>query len=222
MATTQEETTKTRRKKPSAKADEATITSKTTHVITDVTKDDLTGIEAETIDVAAYAEMDAQAKAAYLRSLYDELLDKQARGITLGRQCVVLYHRLGVVLIAEKEKVEHGQWLDWLDDHAIHEKHAQRAMQIARHYKDENELRGCTLDDALKIIRKSSGKTQEPANKRRQIIKSLETMKDKVQKFTQDLGAMSSEREPLLRYIDGLENELRILRACCVGEALPQ
>jgi len=166
------------------------------------------------VDANAYSQMADAEKTALIKQLNSDITANEGEQYKLSKDVAVLYFRLGSVLLAEEK--QHGKWLKWLDDHGIEERRAQRAMQIARHYKSEADLRGKSLSKALA----ESSPKGKPESKRRKMISAMQTMRDKVEKWEEQLDELGESREPLVLAIERLIAELQALRELCSPEVV--
>lgn len=71
--------------------------------------------------------------------------------------------RLGCLLQSARESCRHGEWEGWLRSHFDGSpRHARRLMELARAYRDPEQLPGMTLSEALRALT-GTPKKRKPA-----------------------------------------------------------
>jgi hypothetical protein len=209
------------------------IVAATTHVLTDGRREphiepgdlpptlesppqpDLEAAGEETIDVENFDDLDADARGAKIRQLSESIELLEASNAKNSKELAIIYFRLGCLLLQEKDIVPHGDWLDWLEDHHVGERRAQRAMQIAAHFKRESEVVGLFVSKALAQSRPPDARKR---SKRGELVSGLESINRKLAKYALDIDKMTANREPLLGKINSIASHIERLRRLCAVE----
>lgn len=98
-----------------------------------------------------------------ISELYQRAVEAESVAVRSGKSALLLYLELGAKLTQRKADFKHGEWIPWLKAKGIHDRRAQRAMQLWEGRDQiEGALKDLTLTQALNQLGKKTIAAVEP------------------------------------------------------------
>ena len=86
------------------------------------------------------ADMDLTHISSHLQEELSFMEDAKERVFTAANATMIHVWNIGQLLCQAKEQVMHGEWQNWMADHGLNARSANRHMRVFKHYPDVYDL----------------------------------------------------------------------------------